>query len=108
MTFLSSPDETITVVGDNAGVSREQSGKDNSVNGSCNVGQVDKTEANHGQIFNLVDSKFDFNANSGFKLKVLGSSAGFGVLLKLEEIGNPGNNTELAKTTTVGANEWRN
>jgi hypothetical protein len=52
------------------------------------------------------DSKLDFTTHSGFKLKVYSSTAGYNVLVKLEDKANPAINTEVSRTTTVGANAW--
>ncbi len=41
-----------------------------------------------------LDAKLDFNANTGFKIKVWSARPNTEVRLKLEEIGNAGNNTE--------------
>ncbi len=80
---------------------------DNLVNKSCKVGQIVRDPslpfANNQITF---DSKFDFNANSGFKLKVRSSKVGYGVLLKLEDKTNGGIFKEATATATVGANEW--
>ncbi len=47
----------------------------------------------------------DFTNKQSFKVKVYSPAAGMIVKLKLEEIGNAGNNKEIDKTTTV-ANGW--
>ena len=79
---------------------------DNAINPSCKVGQLDRDPglpfANNQIVF---DSKFDFNANAGFKLKVWAPVAGTNVLLKLEDKTNGAINTEVGAVTTTG-NAW--
>ncbi|WP_304608103.1 PKD domain-containing protein, partial [Lentiprolixibacter aurantiacus] len=79
---------------------------ENTVNPSCQVGQIDRNGsalfANNQLVF---DSKFDFNTNSGFKLKVWAPTAGTNVLLKLEDKTDAGINTEIGAVTTV-ASAW--
>ncbi|MDX5585278.1 MAG: carbohydrate binding domain-containing protein [Aureibaculum sp.] len=75
---------------------------DNAVNSSCKVGQITKLGNNpwdNNQID--LDAKLDFNANEGLKIKVWSAIANTEVRIKLEEIGNPGNNTEQFLTTSV-------
>ncbi len=75
---------------------------DNSVNSSCKVGQITKLGANpwdNNQID--LDAKLDFNANEGLKIKVWSARANTEVRIKLEEIGNSGNNNEQFLTTSV-------
>ncbi|WP_418262698.1 carbohydrate binding domain-containing protein [Flavobacterium faecale] len=71
------------------------------LNGSCKVAKIVKLGANpwDNTQFNL-DAKLDFVANEGFKIKVYSAKAGFKVRIKLEEIGNPGNSTELEVAST--------
>ncbi|WP_299242656.1 PKD domain-containing protein [uncultured Aquimarina sp.] len=79
---------------------------DNDVNTSCKVGQIDRSGAAlfaNNQID--FDAKFDFNANSGFKLKVWSPNAGTNVLVKLEDKTNSGINVEVGAVTTV-ASGW--
>jgi hypothetical protein len=79
---------------------------DNAVNSSCYVGKITKLGNNpwdNNQI-NL-DGKLDFNANAGLKIKVWSARANTEVRIKLEEIGNPDNNTEQFLTTSV-TSEW--
>jgi hypothetical protein len=80
---------------------------ENDVNSSCNVGKIERSGgalfANNQIEFN---SKLDFTTHSGFKLKVYSSTAGYNVLVKLEDKANPAINTEVSRTTTVGANAW--
>ena len=79
---------------------------DNAVNPSCQVGQIDRNGsalfANNQIEF---DAKFDFNANSGFKLKVWSPVAGTNVLVKLEDKADAGINTEVGAVTTT-ASAW--
>ncbi|MEM1405857.1 MAG: immunoglobulin-like domain-containing protein, partial [Bacteroidota bacterium] len=80
---------------------------DNMVNTSCKVGQIVRDaglEFANSQI--SFDSKFDFNSNSGFKLKVYSSETSYQVTLKLEDKADGGIATEISLTTSVGANEW--
>ncbi len=81
---------------------------ENMVNASCKVAQVDRDPslefANNQIIF---DSKFDFNSNSGFKLKVFSSETNYQVTLKLEDKDDDGIATEVSQTTSVGADEWQ-
>ncbi len=74
----------------------------NSVNNSCKVGKITKLGNNpwDNNQFDL-DGKLDFNANDGLKIKVWSGRANTEVRIKLEEIGNPGNNTEQFLTTSV-------
>ncbi|MBW1295378.1 PKD domain-containing protein [Aquimarina litoralis] len=79
---------------------------DNNVNKSCKVGQIDRSGAAlfaNNQID--FDSKFDFNANSGFRLKVWSPNAGTNVLVKLEDKANAAINIEVGAVTTV-ASGW--
>ena len=75
---------------------------DNEVNMSCKVGQITKLGNNpwdNNQID--LDSKLDFDANTGLKIKVWSSRPNTEVRIKLEEIGNPSNNVEQFLTTSV-------
>ena len=79
---------------------------ENAVNSSCKVGKITKLGNNpwdNNQID--LDAKLDFNANEGLKIKVWSASANTEVRVKLEEIGNAGNNIEQFLTTSV-AGEW--
>ncbi|WP_299219081.1 PKD domain-containing protein [uncultured Aquimarina sp.] len=79
---------------------------DNDVNKSCKVGQIDRSGAAlfaNNQID--FDTKFDFNANSGFKLKVWSPNAGTNVLVKLEDKTNNAINVEVGAVTSV-ASGW--
>ena len=74
----------------------------NDVNMSCKVGKITKLGNNpwdNNQID--LDAKLDFNANEGLKIKVWSSLPNTEVRIKLEEIGNPGNNVEQFLTTSV-------
>ena len=75
---------------------------DNTVNSSCKVGKVVRGNNNpwDNNQYDL-DAKLDFNSNSGLKIKVWSARPNTEVRLKLEEIGNAGNNTELFLTTSV-------
>ncbi|WP_378175587.1 PKD domain-containing protein [Aquimarina sp. SS2-1] len=79
---------------------------DNEVNKSCKVGQIDRSGA---ALFanNQIDfnTKFDFNTNAGFKLKVWSPNAGTNVLVKLEDKTNNAINVEIGAVTSV-ANAW--
>tara|TARA_R110002049_G_scaffold168670_4_gene335232 strand:- start:3232 stop:5535 length:2304 start_codon:yes stop_codon:yes gene_type:complete len=105
MTFLTDP--SADFISDGAGFSWVSNPDfDNAVNTSCQVGQVTKS----GQFpydnnqYDL-DGKLDFNANTGLKIKVWSGRANTEVRLKLEEIGNSGNNVEKFLTTSV-TGEW--
>jgi len=105
LTFQTDPGSAI--IGDGATYSFiDNSDTGNDVNPSCKVGQIDRDPglpfANNQIVF---DSKFDFNTNSGFKLKVWAPVAGTNVLLKLEDKSNSAVNTEVAALTTTG-NAW--
>lgn len=77
---------------------------DNAVNTSCFVGKIDRTAAEFANNQIKFDSKFDFSANAGFKMKVWSPTAGTNVLVKLEDQANAGSFVELtAVTTTAGA-----
>ncbi|TYA84325.1 PKD domain-containing protein [Seonamhaeicola marinus] len=77
---------------------------DNEINKSCKVGKITKLGNNpwdNNQID--LDAKLDFNANEGLKIKVWSPLANTEVRIKLEEIGNPGNNVEKFLNTSVTA-----
>lgn len=105
ITFKS--DQTANVINDGANFSWVANpDANNAVNSSCYVGKITKLGNNpwdNNQI-NL-SAKLDFNANAGLKIKVYSAKAGFKVRIKLEEIGNAGNNTELEVTSTK-TNAW--
>ena len=101
MTFLTDP--SAFIISDGAGFEWiDNPDSDNAVNTSCKVGQITKS----GQFpydnnqFDL-DGKLDFNNNSGLKIKVWSGLADTQVRIKLEEIGNSGNNIEQELTTSV-------
>lgn len=75
---------------------------DSDVNKSCKVGKITKL-GNNPWDNNQIDlnAKLDFNANAGLKIKVWSGRANTEVRIKLEEIGNPGNNVEQFLTTSV-------
>ena len=75
---------------------------DNDVNNSCKVGKITKL-GNNPWDNNQIDlnEKLDFNANEGLKIKVWSGVANSEVRIKLEEIGNAGNNVEQFLTTSV-------
>lgn len=74
---------------------------DNALNSSCKVGKITKLGNNPWDNTQInLDAKLDLNANGGLKVKVYSAKAGFKVRIKLEEIGNPSNNTELEVVTT--------
>lgn len=107
LTFQNDP--TSSIISDGAGFAWiDNPDFDNAINNSCKVGQIDRTSASqfaNNQID--LDAKIDFNANSGFKIKVWSPTANTNVLLKLEEIGNPGNFKEVPATTSASsASQW--
>ncbi|MDC1355683.1 PKD domain-containing protein [Flavobacteriaceae bacterium] len=101
MTFQTDP--SADFISDGAGFSWiDNPDFDNTVNSSCKVGKVVKGNTNpwDNNQYDL-DAKLDFNSNSGLKIKVWSGRANTEVRLKLEEIGNPGNNFEKFLTTSV-------
>lgn len=101
MTFQTDP--SADFISDGAGFSWiDNPDFDNDVNSSCKVGQVVKANNNpwDNNQYDL-DAKLDFNSNSGLKIKVWSARANTEVRLKLEEIGNAGNNVEKFLTTSV-------
>jgi hypothetical protein len=78
---------------------------DNAVNPSCKVGQITRDGQQFANTQIEFDSKFDFNANAGFKLKVWSPTAGTNVLVKLEDKTNADVNTEVSAVTTT-ASAW--
>lgn len=100
MTFKTDP--TANFINDGANFSwTANPDTENEINPSCYVGKIVKQGVNpwDNTQYNL-DAKLDFTANGGLKIKVYSAKAGFKVRIKLEEIGNPGNNTELEVPTT--------
>ena len=101
MTFQTDP--SADFISDGAGFSWvDNPDFDNAVNTSCKVGQVVRGNNNpwDNNQYDL-DAKLDFNANTGLKIKVWSARPNTEVRLKLEEIGNAGNNTEQFLTTSV-------
>ncbi len=104
LTFMSDPDSSIGSF--DAVLTRVSNpDSDNAVNPSCQVGQIDR---NGGALFanNQIelDTKLDFNANAGFKMKVWSPVAGTKVLVKLEDLADTAIFAEVeATTTTAGA-----
>lgn len=105
MTFKT--DLSASIISDGAGFSwADNPNATGSLNPSCKVGKVTKSGQfpwDNNQI-NL-NAKLDFTANAGLKIKVYSAKAGYKVRLKLEEIGNANNNTELELSTTK-TNDW--
>jgi hypothetical protein len=104
MTFQTDPGSAIGSFGGNYSyVTNPDS--DNAVNPSCQAGLI----ARDGQQFANTQiefaSKFDFNANAGFKLKVWSPIAATNVLVKLEDKANSGVFAEVAAVTSV-ASSW--
>lgn len=101
LTFMADP--TASIIEDGADFEWiDNPDFDNDVNKSCKVGKITKLGNNpwdNNQID--LDAKLDFNANEGIKIKVWSAIANSEVRIKLEEIGNPGNNTEQFLTTSV-------
>ncbi len=105
MTFKTDP--TANFINDGANFSWVANpDSNNALNSSCYVGKIVKLGANpwDNTQYNL-DAKLDFTANAGLKIKVYSAKAGFKVRIKLEEIGNAGNNSELEVSTTK-TNAW--
>lgn len=105
MTFKT--DKTANIINDGANFMWVSNPNfDNAINSSCYVGKITKLGNNpwdNNQI-NL-DTKLDFNANAGLKIKVYSAKAGFKVRVKLEDKANAGTNTELEVSTTK-TNAW--
>ena len=101
MTFQTDP--SADFISDGAGFSWvDNPDFDNTVNTSCKVGKVVRGNNNpwDNNQYDL-DAKLDFNANTGLKIKVWSARPNTEVRLKLEEIGNAGNNSEKFLTTSV-------
>jgi len=104
ITFQTDPGSAI--VGDGAAYSYIDNPDPSGINTSCKIGEIVRDPAlpfANNQI--EVDSKFDFTANSGFKLKVWAPAVGTNVLLKLEDKSDSNVNTEVGAVTTT-ANAW--
>ena len=101
LTFMSDP--TASIINDGADFSWiDNPDFDNTENASCKVGQITKLGNNPWDNTQIdLDAKLDFNANTGLKIKVWSSIANTEVRIKLEEIGNAGNNVEQFLTTSV-------
>jgi len=92
----------------NAFASRVANPQSNGINTSGFVAQVVKTpgaEVWAGTAITLTEP-IDFSTYNTIKIKVWSPAAGIPVLLKLENSGNTGINTELSATTTI-ANAWQ-
>ena len=77
-----------------------------SVNNSCRVAQVTRFNASPFDNIQIdLTDKLDFNTSEGMKMKVWSPIANTPVLLKLEEIGTPGNFVEILQNTGA-ANTW--
>ena len=101
MTFKTDPSDDF--ISDGAGFSWvDNPDFENTVNSSCKVGKVVKGNNNpwDNNQYDL-DAKLDFEANTGLKIKVWSARPNTEVRLKLEEIGNAGNNVEKFFTTSV-------
>ncbi len=80
---------------------------ENEVNASCFVGMIERSgDALFANNQIELDNTLDFSDSQGLKLKVYSSAVNYNVLVKLENSADPNINTEVSKTTTVGANEW--
>jgi hypothetical protein len=101
MTFLTDP--SADFISDGAGFSWiDNPDTNNDVNKSCKVGKVVKSgQFNWDNNQYDLDAKLDFNNNTGLKIKVWSARANTEVRLKLEEIGNAGNNVEKFLTTSI-------
>ena len=104
LTFQTDPGDAIGSFGGNYSYI-DNPDFDNAVNPSCKVGQIDRNGEQFANTQIEFDSKFDFNTNSGFKLKVWSPVAGTNVLVKLEDKTDPGINVEVAQVTSA-ANAW--
>lgn len=79
----------------------------NAINTSCKVGKVTKQGVAAWDNIQLnLNAKLDFNSNSGLKIKVWSARPNTAVLIKLEEIGNPGNSKEIGTKTTSITSGW--
>jgi hypothetical protein len=105
VTFKS--DQTAKIKTDGTTFAYETNPKsDTGINTSCKVGKVTNLAiAPWDNIQIDLDAKLDFATHSGLKLKVYSAKAGTKVTIKLEEIGNPGNSTEVGVARTK-TNEW--
>ncbi len=98
--------DNVTVIEDNANYMRTDNPAEDAVNSSCFVGEVKNLNQNPWDNIQIdLDAKLDFDANAGFKIKVYSPKAGTKVTVKLEEIGNAGNSTEVGVARTK-TGEW--
>ncbi len=94
--------------GTGVSVSRIANPQSSGINTSGFVTKVDQTTGVQGWSGFSTDlaGKIDFTNKQVFKVKVYSTTIGSVVKLKLEEVGNSGNNKEIDATTTV-ANQWQ-
>ncbi len=95
-----------TTVADGVEFSREFNPNSSGINTSCYSGLITRTEAH--SFVNLqfnVDSKFNFDTQNGFTMKVFSPNVGSTVTLKLEDQQDSNVFVEFQAITTV-ANEW--
>ena len=108
ITFLSDPEDDITITSDNAGYERVANPDFmNSVNPSCFVGQITRDGAASvfaNNQFTLAE-KLDFNVNGSLKIKVWSPTASSSVTLKLEDAADAAVNTEVT-VPVAAANTW--
>lgn len=79
---------------------------DAGINTSCKVGKVTNLAVAPWDNIQIdLNAKLDFTTHSGLKIKVYSAKAGTKVTIKLEEIGNAGNSTEVGVARTK-TNEW--
>lgn len=105
VTFKS--DQTAKIKTDGTTFAYETNPKsDTGINTSCKVGKVTNLGiAPWDNIQIDLNAKLDFTTHSGLKIKVYSAKAGTKVTIKLEEIGNSGNSTEVGVARTK-TNEW--
>jgi hypothetical protein len=105
VTFKS--DQTAKIKTDGTTFAYETNPKsDTGINTSCKVGKVTNLGiAPWDNIQIDLNAKLDFTTHSGLKIKVYSAKAGTKVTIKLEEIGNAGNSTEVGVARTK-TNEW--
>lgn len=96
-------DPSANVISDGAGFEWiDNPDFENAINSSCKVGKITKSGQfawDNNQID--LDAKLDFDAKAGFKIKLWSARSNTEVRIKLEEIGNAGNNVEKFVNTTV-------
>ena len=100
-------DQTASIIKDGSSFEYATNPKsDTGINTSCKVGKVTNLGvAPWDNIQINLNAKLDFTTHSGLKLKVYSAKAGTKVTIKLEEIGNAGNSTEVGVARTK-TNEW--